>query len=317
MNAVKGGVAAHAPVAVAAAAIAGGNEAEVQLNMYNEDSKYFRCLLYMDPKTNKRRLYPFNPHRIIWGNITHTQFGSVVNCTYRLVDTERGINTVLDKIYLQLPKLKSKFGVAVNKTSNRGDMSMPLELVDGTADTAALFATLQEFDNVTKAAISSKKKEWLSMGDKVFSDEVLFSFYNAVTRDRVSKKSKKTYPPQIGITYRADSTTKEPTAKCYDHLGNPINPLSIGRDSETENIVSHNGLWFTQGERQISHSWKAEQTRRCPTSALPDFAFVVPEGMELECQDTQDAGGWGGTRASSSAAASGFNAGGMDEVAQP
>ena len=169
------------------------------------------------------------------------------------------------KLYLQLPFMRSPFGLsaftdeATNKTSYSLDLSFDADNEGATA----LMEKLQALDQMILETVAKNSKEWLG---KPYNIEVIReALYKPLVRP-----GKESYPSTLKLKIMT-KPTGEFLAEAYDANQKSISVDSIEKGQKCMCIVDFNQIWFI--DNKFGVSVRLSQALCEKSQKLPSFAF--------------------------------------------
>ena len=223
--------------------------------------------------TNIQRYEQFDPSSVILSKMKKNKNGG--KTVY--------INALENKkLYLQLPFMRSPFGLSAftDEATNRTSYSLDLSFDKDNEDACALMEKLTELDNKIIAAVADNSKEWLG---KPYNIEVIKeALYKPLVRP-----GKDDYPSTLKLKLMT-KPSGEFLAEAYDISRQPLAIDSIEKGQRCMCIVDFNQIWFI--DNKFGVSVRLSQTLCEQSQKLPSFAFqgvetvAPPESEEEECE---------------------------------
>ena len=178
------------------------------------------------------------------------------------------------KLYLQLPFMRSPFGMsaftdeATNKTSYSLDLSFDRDNEEG----LALADKLKALDEIIIKTVADNSKEWLG---KVYDINVIReALYKPLVR-----QGKDDYPDTIKLKIMTKQTG-EFLAEAYDSSRQMISVDQIEKGQRCACIVDVNQIWFI--DNKFGVSVRLSQVLCEQSVKLPSFAFQGLDGHIAE-----------------------------------
>ena len=178
------------------------------------------------------------------------------------------------KLYLQLPFMRSPFGMsaftdeATNKTSYSLDLSFDRDNEEG----LALAEKLKALDEIIIKTVADNSKEWLG---KVYDINVIReALYKPLVR-----QAKDDYPDTIKLKIMTKQTG-EFLAEAYDSSRQMISVDQIEKGQRCACIVDVNQIWFI--DNKFGVSVRLSQVLCEQSVKLPSFAFQGLDGHIAE-----------------------------------
>jgi hypothetical protein len=178
------------------------------------------------------------------------------------------------KLYLQLPFMRSPFGMsaftdeATNKTSYSLDLSFDRDNEEG----LALAEKLKALDEIIIKTVADNSKEWLG---KVYDINVIReALYKPLVR-----QAKDDYPDTIKLKIMTKQTG-EFLAEAYDSSRKMISVDQIEKGQRCACIVDVNQIWFI--DNKFGVSVRLSQVLCEQSVKLPSFAFQGLDGHIAE-----------------------------------
>ena len=178
------------------------------------------------------------------------------------------------KLYLQLPFMRSPFGMsaftdeATNKTSYSLDLSFDRDNEEG----LVLAEKLKALDEIIIKTVADNSKEWLG---KVYDINVIReALYKPLVR-----QAKDDYPDTIKLKIMT-KPTGEFLAEAYDSSRQMISVDQIEKGQRCACIVDVNQIWFI--DNKFGVSVRLSQVLCEQSVKLPSFAFQGLDGHIAE-----------------------------------
>ena len=188
------------------------------------------------------------------------------------------LNVSDKKLYLQLPKLRSPYGLSTYTDESSGKTSYSLDLSLDTDNTEAmdLREKLTQLDDLIIKTVVENSKEWL--GKK---------FNEAVCREALYKplvrQGKEPYPDTIKLKILANDKG-EFVPEAYNTNREQVGLDTVSKGSKVTCIVDMVQIWFI--DNKFGVTVRLQQALFEPSAKLPSFAFVGVEGSnEAQAED--------------------------------
>jgi hypothetical protein len=169
------------------------------------------------------------------------------------------------KLYLQLPFMRSPFGMSAftDEATNKTSYSLDLSFDTDNEDAMALSTKLKELDEIIIKTVADNSKEWLG---KAYDINVIReALYKPLVR-----QGKDEYPD----TMKLKITTKpsgEFLAEAYNSAREMISVDQIEKGQRCACIVDVNQIWFI--DNKFGVSVRLSQVLCQQSTKLPSFAF--------------------------------------------
>lgn len=183
------------------------------------------------------------------------------------------------KLYLQLPFMRSPFGLsaftdeATNKTSYSLDLSFDRDNEEGNV----LMEKLTQLDQIILDTVAKNSKEWLGKAYNI--DVIREALYKPLVRP-----GKDDYPSTLKLKV-ATKPTGEFLAQAYDMSQKPVDMDSIEKGQRCMCIVDFNQIWFIDNKFGVSVRLSQILCER--SQKLPSFAF---QGVDTQGGSSEDDG---------------------------
>lgn len=214
----------------------------------------------------------------------HKNFEPSAVCFSKLRKNKNGgkavyLNVSDKKLFLQLPKMRSPYGISTytDEATGRVSYSLDLSFDSDNEDAVKLQEQLTELDNIIIKTVVENSKEWLGK-----------SYNEAVCREALYKPlirpGKEQYPASIKLKILTrDDGEFVPEAYTTSREKVPLNSLEKGQ--RVTCIVDFVQIWFI--DNKFGVSVRLQQVLLEPSAKLPSFAFVgLPdEGQKGEEED--------------------------------
>lgn len=253
--------------------VAANDDTPVTLDMLG--GKYPRILFYQPTDGGAARLLPFNPAEVAWSKPKRMDYGGHV--VSLCVETSIDGTQVEVPLRLQLPVMRTSFGVNRNKKNERGGYTLDMSFYGMQKRPAVerLFLVLKMLDQRTVEVAKERKTEWFK-GAQKYHDDVLQHFYKATTRARISNSTGRAWSPSLSLKCYQKAGRFEP--ELYADATETPQQLDLeefGPNREGECLVQHTGLWF--GDNSFTHGWKLVQARLKPSDAMTGYGMVATD----------------------------------------
>ena len=181
------------------------------------------------------------------------------------------------KIFIQLPFMRSPYGLSVytDETSGRTSYSLDLSFDPDNAESAQFLKAMSELDELIVNTVADNSKEWLG---KNFNVAVLKeALYKPIVRP-----GKEQYPATIKlkILTKPDGTF---VPESYNMQKQPVPLDSIEKGQKAMAIVDLNQISFI--DNKFGVTLRLQQTLFEQFAKLPSFAF---QGLDLPDDDVDD-----------------------------
>jgi hypothetical protein len=188
------------------------------------------------------------------------------------------LNVSDKKLYLQLPKLRSPYGLSTytDESSGKTSYSLDLSLDTDNTDAMDLREKLTQLDDLIIKTVVENSKEWL--GKK---------FNEAVCREALYKplvrQGKEPYPDTIKLKILANDKG-EFVPEAYNTNREQVGLDTISKGSKVTCIVDMVQIWFI--DNKFGVTVRLQQGLLEPSAKLPSFAFIGVEGSnEAQAED--------------------------------
>lgn len=183
------------------------------------------------------------------------------------------------KLYLQLPYMRSPYGLSTFTDESTGRTSYSLDLSFDTDNTEAteLCEKLKELDELVVDTVAKNSKEWLG---KEFNVAVLKeALYKPLVRP-----SKEPYPSTIKLKVltKPDGSF---VPEAYNNQRESIPLDSIEKGQRVLTIIDLNQIWFI--DNKFGVTVRLQQVLVEQSEKLPSFAF---QGVAAAAEDVVDDG---------------------------
>lgn len=188
------------------------------------------------------------------------------------------LNVSDKKLYLQLPKLRSPYGLSTytDESSGKTSYSLDLSLDTDNTDAMELREKLTQLDDLIIKTVVENSKEWL--GKK---------FNEAVCREALYKplvrQGKEPYPDTVKLKILT-SSTGDFVPEAYSTSRERVGLDTITKGSKVTCIVDFVQIWFI--DNKFGVTVRLQQALLEPSAKLPSFAFVGVDGAsETQAED--------------------------------
>src|SRR5210317_1552520 len=185
------------------------------------------------------------------------------------------------KLYVQLPFLRSPYGLSAytDEATGRTSYSLDLSFDPDNADAMALHDKLKELDDIIVNTVAANSKEWLG---KDFNVAVLKeALYKPIVRP-----GKEQYPAtmKLKILTKPDGTF---VPEAYNTKRESVSLDTVETGQKVLTIVDINQIWFI--DNKFGVTIRLQQALLEPSAKLPSFAFQgVSSGEEEEEEEEDD-----------------------------
>jgi len=239
-------------------------------------TEFPRVLYYKkdgDP-ADRARLLPFDPRNIVYSKPQRMDYGGChVECQYRLVDAEKGLNTLIP-ITLQSPLMSSRWGLNVHdKAGQRKTISVDLSFYGMEKNPVVLefHDVLAMWDDLVLEQAKKEKRAWFKGADDIHED-VLKHFFKRITKPSKRASDGKIFSPSLRAkvykrynNYECEAYTNEDPPK--------LCPMeSIKEGTELTALIRHTGIWF--GDNSFTSAFKLIQAQVSKSEKMVGFGLV-------------------------------------------
>ena len=178
------------------------------------------------------------------------------------------------KLYLQLPFMRSPFGLSAftDEATNKTSYSLDLSFDTDNEGATLLMEKLQALDQLILETVAKKSKEWLG---KPYNIEVTReAWYKPLVRP-----GKESYPSTLKLKIMT-KPTGEFLAEAYDMNQKSISIDSLEKGQKCMCIVDFNQIWFI--DNKFGVSVRLSQALCEKSQKLPSFAF---QGVDTPTSD--------------------------------
>ena len=186
------------------------------------------------------------------------------------------------KVYLQLPFMRSPYGLSAFTDESTGRTSYSLDLSFDTenAEAMTLYKKLTELDDIIVNTVAANSKEWLG---KEFNVAVLKeALYKPMVRP-----GKEQYPATIKLKIQTKPDGSF-VPECYNMAKEQVTLDSIEKGQKAMAIVDLSSIWFI--DNKFGVTIRLQQALFEESSRLPSFAFqgvTFPGAAEEEEDDDE------------------------------
>lgn len=178
------------------------------------------------------------------------------------------------KIYIQMPFMRSPYGLSAftDESSGRTSYSLDLSFDPDNEEAMSLHNKLSELDDIIVNTVAANSKEWLG---KEFNVEVLKqALYKPMVRP-----GKDQYPATIKlkILTKPDGSF---VPEAYNMQKQPVSLDTIEKGLKVCAIIDLNQIWFI--DNKFGVTIRLQQTLIEQSAKLPSFAF---QGLDLPEDD--------------------------------
>ena len=184
------------------------------------------------------------------------------------------------KLYVQLPFMRSPYGLSAytDEATGRTSYSLDLSFDPDNAEAMALHAKLTELDDSIVNTVANNAKEWLG---KDFNVAVLKeALYKPIVRP-----GKEQYPATIKLKVLTKSDGSF-VPECYNMSKQMVTLDSIEKGQKAMPIIDLNQIWFI--DNKFGVTIRLQQVLFEQSVKLPSFAFQgldLPDEVEDEVED--------------------------------
>jgi len=186
------------------------------------------------------------------------------------------------KVYLQLPFMRSPYGLSAFTDESTGRTSYSLDLSFDTenAEAMTLYKKLTELDDIIVNTVAANSKEWMG---KEFNVAVLKeALYKPMVRP-----GKEQYPATIKLKIQTKPDGSF-VPECYNMAKEQVTLDSIEKGQKAMAIVDLSSIWFI--DNKFGVTIRLQQALFEASSRLPSFAFqgvTFPGAAEEEEDDDE------------------------------
>ena len=188
------------------------------------------------------------------------------------------LNVSDKKLYLQLPKLRSPYGLSTytDESSGKTSYSLDLSLDTDNNDAMELREKLTQLDDLIIKTVVENSKEWL--GKKLNETVCREALYKPLVR-----QGKEPYPDTIKLKILANDKG-EFVPETYNTNREQVGLDTISKGSKVTCIVDMVQIWFI--DNKFGVTVRLQQALLEPSAKLPSFAFVGVDGAsEAQAED--------------------------------
>lgn len=174
------------------------------------------------------------------------------------------------KIFIQLPFMRSPYGLSVytDETTGRTSYSLDLSFDPDNAEATEFCEKMKELDELVVNTVAKNSKEWLGK-----------SFNVAVLKEALYKPIVRPGKDQYAATMKLKILTKSDGSfvpECYN-MQREVVPLdSVEKGQKVVAIIDLNQIWFI--DNKFGVTIRLQQVLLEQSAKLPSFAF---QGLEL------------------------------------
>ena len=174
------------------------------------------------------------------------------------------------KLYLQLPFMRSPFGMSAftDEATNKTSYSLDLSFDTDNEDAMALSTKLKELDEIIIKTVADNSKEWLG---KAYDINVIReALYKPLVR-----QGKDEYPDTMKLKIMT-KPSGDFLAEAYNSARELISVDQIEKGQRCACIVDVNQIWFI--DNKFGVSVRLSQVLCLQSAKLPSFAFQGLDG---------------------------------------
>lgn len=217
------------------------------------------------------KLYPFDPHKVIYGPPSATeQGGHVIKCEYPLtIDIGDGkTGTMNVPIEFESPPMKTGWGVSSKDYKEKTRITVDVLFEpDAGPKVKAFHAVMQLWDKLLLAKIKENRAKWFT--SKKITDDILEYLFNNMVRTNVDKEGR-AYPDSFRTNIQ--QRNGKPRVEVYDITEKPIEMERITRHSIIRERFYQTGIWFS--DQMISSSFSSKQIQLLAEGECRGFGFA-------------------------------------------
>jgi len=181
------------------------------------------------------------------------------------------------KLFLQLPYMRSPYGLSAftDEGTGRTSYSLDLSFDPDNAEAMALQEKLKELDDIIVNTVAENSEEWLGK-----------SFNVAVLKEALYKPMVRPGKEQYPGTLKLKILTKPDGSfvpEAYNNLRQPVPLDSVEKGQKVLTIVDLNQIWFI--DNKFGVTVRLQQALLEPSTKLPSFAFQGVGAPEDEVDD--------------------------------
>lgn len=175
------------------------------------------------------------------------------------------------KLYLQLPFMRSPFGLSAftDESTNKTSYSLDLSFDNDNEEAQELANKLRELDEIILNTVANNSKEWL--GKKYDINVIREALYKPLVR-----QGKEGYADTLKLKVQTNSSG-EFVSEVYNSDREQISMDEIERGQKCMCIVEINQIWFI--DNKFGVSVRLSQVLCGESTKLPSFAF---QGLDNE-----------------------------------
>ena len=188
------------------------------------------------------------------------------------------LNVSDKKLYLQLPKLRSPYGLSTytDESSGKTSYSLDLSLDTDNNDAMELREKLTQLDDLIIKTVVENSKDWL--GKKFNKTVCREALYKPLVR-----QGKEPYPDTVKLKILANDKG-EFVPETYNTNREQVGLDTISKGSKVTCIVDMVQIWFI--DNKFGVTVRLQQALLEPSAKLPSFAFVGVDGAsEAQAED--------------------------------
>jgi|TARA_B110000093_G_scaffold141533_1_gene152344 hypothetical protein len=181
------------------------------------------------------------------------------------------------KMYVQLPFLRSPYGLSAytDEATGRTSYSLDLSFDPDNSEAMELHTKLKELDDIIVNTVAANSKEWLG---KEFNVAVLKeALYKPIVRP-----GKEQYPStmKLKVLTKSDGSF---VPECYNMNKQMVTLDSIEKGQKAMAIIDLNQIWFI--DNKFGVTIRLQQVLFEQSVKLPSFAF---QGLNLPDEEVED-----------------------------
>ena len=186
-------------------------------------------------------------------------------------------NDTKKKLYLQLPFMRSPFGLSAftDEATNKTSYSLDLSFDTDNDDAMQLSNKLKELDEIIIKTVSENSKEWL--GKEYSIDVMREALYKPLVRE-----GKDGYPDTLKLKVQTNQTG-DFIPEAYNSDRERIEVDQIEKGQRCMCIVEINQIWFI--DNKFGVSVRLSQVLCGQSTKLPSFAFKGLDNTEEDLVD--------------------------------
>ncbi|QIG59780.1 hypothetical protein [Dishui Lake phycodnavirus 3] len=184
------------------------------------------------------------------------------------------------KLYIQLPFMRSPYGLSAytDEASGRTSYSLDLSFDSDNADAMALHDKLKQLDDIIVETVAKNSKEWLGK-----------EFNVAVLREALYKPLVRPGKDQYPATLKLKILTKPDGSfvpEAYNTKRDNVSLDTIEKGQKVLTIVDLNQIWFI--DNKFGVTVRLQQALIEPSAKLPSFAFQGVETTASSGDEEED-----------------------------